>query len=240
MSQKYANPPIKEAVFDFQVRGGNPFSQKSYQQFLDKNAGYVVAGKMRDVNVSTETELVEAKTELIGYRASNKNNTQIVQFKKNGLSFSQLEPYSGWDKSYKEALKLWQIYCEVRKPQTITRLAVRFINRFQISDIFTEPSEYFSGYIKYDKSISPTWHQMSYKLLFSHNQGIKSHIISDALVNQQNSSVNILLDIDVFSDGLALSAKEVLGVENVFKVLRQIKNNIFEKSITDKTKDLIK
>ena len=59
-------------------------------------------------------------------------------------------------------------------------------------------------------------------------------------MNQQNSSVNILLDIDVFSDGLALSAKEVLGVENVFKVLRQIKNNIFEKSITDKTKDLIK
>ena len=238
MSQKYANPPIKEAVFDFQIRGGDPFSHTAYQEFLDKNSRYVVAGKVQDINVSAETQPI-AKTEVTGYRSSNEDKTQISQFKKTGFSFSRLQPYIGWDKSYEEAMRLWQIYCELRKPQTITRLAVRFINQFQIPDIFTKPSEYFNGYIQYDKSISPNWNQMSYKLLLSHNQGIKSHIISDALVNQHNLSVNVLLDIDVFSDGLVLPAKELSGVEKVFKELREIKNNIFEKNITDKIRKMI-
>ena len=239
MSQKYTNPPIKEAVFDFQVRGGNPFSQEAYQQFLNKSAGYTVAGKVQDINVSAEPEPI-AKAELTGYRCAKEENTQIAQFKKTGFSFSRLTPYIGWDKSYEEVMRLWQIYCDIREPQTITRLAVRFINQFQISDIFTDPSKYFKGYVQYDKDISPIWNQISYKLLLSHNQGIKSCIISDALVNPHNSSVNVLLDIDVFSDGLALPAKEISRVENIFKALREIKNTVFEKSITDKTREMIK
>ena len=236
--QKYTKAPIKEAVFDFQVRGSSPFSEESYQQFLDKNSGYVVAGNMTDINVSAEP--LSTKKEIIGYRCATKDNKQIAQFKKHGFSFSRLEPYIGWDKSYKEAIRLWKLYCEIRKPKTITRLAVRFISQFQIPDIFTKAKDYFISYVQYDENISPNWNQMFHKLLLSHGQGIKSHIIFDSQINQNTQSVNVLFDIDVFADGLALSNQDNSNLENIFKALRETKNNIFEKSITDKTREMIR
>ncbi len=236
--QKYTNAPIKEAVFDFQVRGGQPFSQNAYQQFLDKRTSYIVSGKLQDVNVSADP--VSATKEITGYRCATEDNKQIALFKKHGFSFIRLEPYTGWDKSYEEALRLWQTYCDIRKPQTITRLAVRFINQFQIPDIFTKAKDYFSSYIQYDESMSPNWNQMFHKLLLSHNQGIKSHIIFDAVVNQQIQGVNVLLDVDVFADGLTLSNQDSSMLANVFKALRKIKNDIFERSITDKTREMMR
>ena len=151
--QQYTKAPIKEAVFDFQVRGGAPFSKEVYQQFLDKNTSYILAGNLEDINVSADP--LSTKKEIIGYRCATQDNKQIAQFKKHGFSFSRLEPYIGWDKSYAEAIKLWNLYCEARKPQTITRLAVRFISQFHIPDIFTKAKDYFSSYVEYNESISP-------------------------------------------------------------------------------------
>ena len=84
------------------------------------------------------------------------------------------------------------------------------------------------------------WNQMSHKLLLSHNQGIKSHIIFDSQINQHTQSVNVLFDIDVFADGLVLSNQDSSNLDNIFKNLRKTKNDIFEKSITDKTREMIK
>ena len=236
--QQYTKTPIKEAVFDFQVRGGSPFSETAYQQFLGKSSGYISAGNLEDINVSANP--LSTKKEIRGYRCATKDNKQFAQFKKHGFSFSRLEPYIGWDKSYKEAIRLWNLYCEIRKPQTITRLAVRFISQFHIPDIFTKAKDYFSSYVEYNESISSNWNQMSHKLLLSHGHGIKSHIIFDSQINQHTQSVNVLFDIDVFADGLALSNQDNSNLENIFKALRKTKNDIFEKSITNKTRGMIR
>ena len=126
------------------------------------------------------------------------------------------------------------------KPEAITRVAARFINNFQIPHIFTKPEEYFNIYIQYDNSILPAWNQMSYRLLMSHSNGIKSHIIFDSSINQSNQNVNIVFDIDVFSDSLVLLHTDTLALENIFNQLREVKNTIFEKSITNKVREIIK
>ena len=75
-------------------------------------------------------------------------------------------------------------------------------------------------------------------MLIPYSDGIKSHIIFDGNVNQNNHNVNIIFDIDVFADNLGLSLKDTDSLENLFHKIRAIKNNIFERSITDKTKRL--
>ena len=238
LTQKYSKPPIKEAVFDLQTRYEKDFNKKLFEDFLKKIPEYSNYDPLRNININTDDMTKEV--EIIGYRCISKDKKQIVQFKKNGFSFSRLEIYDGWEKNYKEVLNLWKKYCEVVEPSAITRVAIRFINKFKIPDIFTKPEEYFETYIQYDKSISPVWNQMSHRVILSHPHGIASHIVFDNIVNKQNQFVDVLFDIDVFSDNLGLLPSNSPILENTFNQLREIKNNIFEKSITDKVRQMIK
>lgn len=237
-SPAYNRPPIKEAVFDLQTRNEQVFSNQLFNNFLNQFEDYSLHDPLRNINIDTKN--MTQKTEIVGYRCISQDKKQIAQFKKHGFSFSRLAVYDGWDKNYKEALRLWKKYCEVMKPEAITRVATRFINNFQIPHIFTKPEEYFNTYIQYDNSILPAWNQMSYRLLMSHSNGIKSHIIFDSSINQSNQNVNIVFDIDVFSDSLVLLHTDTLALENIFNQLREVKNIIFEKSITNKVREIIK
>ena len=233
--QKYSNPSIKEAVFDLRIRGDS-FSRSLFDKFLEKSGGYIYHGNVQNISIDAKT--MSQKIDIIGYKGISQDKRQIIQFQKYGFSFSRLEIYNGWEKNYKEALRLWNIYCEIVNPQAITRVATRFINRFQIPDIFTKASMYFNTHIQYNKDISPAWNQISYRLLLSHGNGIKSHVIFDNNVNQSVQSVDAVFDIDVFSDSLLQT--DTVALENIFNQLRKIKNDIFEKSITDKIRELIK
>ena len=236
-TQKYSRPPIKEAVFDLQTRNKEVFNYQLFKKFLGQFTEYSIHEPLSNINIDTKN--MTQKTEVFGYRCISKDRKQIIQFKQNGFSFIRLEIYDGWDKNYKEALKLWKEYCEVMKPEVITRVATRFINKFKISHVFTKPKEYFNTYIHYDKSISPAWNKMTYRLLLSHTNGIKSHVIFDNIVNQGNQTVDILFDIDVFSDNLGLLHTDVVALENLFNQLRKIKNEVFEKGVTDKIRGMI-
>ena len=236
-TQQYSKPPIKEAVFDLQTRYEKAFDQKLFDAFFKKIPEYSNYEPLKHININTDD--MTKKDETIGYRCISKDKKQIVQFKKDGFSFSRLEIYDGWDKSYKETLKLWGKYCEAVEPEAITRVATRFINKFKIPHVFTKPEEYFKMYIQYNKDISRVWNQMSHRVLLSHTHGITSHIVFDSIVNKSNQFVDVLLDIDVFSDNLGLSPSKHSILENTFNQLRKIKNDIFEKSITDKVRQMI-
>ena len=233
--KKYTNPPIQEAIFNLQVRSGGPFDENSFNEFVEKSH-YTSMAPIQNVDINIETKTV-SKPEITGYRCISQDSKQVVQFNKQGFSFSRLREYNGWDKNYKEALKLWQEYCQIRGVEAITRVATRFINQFHIP-IFTKPEEYFNSYIKYNDQISPTWNQAFYRLLVPHSYGIKSNIVFDGKVNESDQKVNIIFDIDVFADNLGLSLEDNDSLENLFYKMRVIKNNIFEESITDQTRRL--
>ena len=236
-SHKYNNPPIKEAVFDLQIRSNSSFNENLFKEFLKQIGDYTSHGVMRNIDIDTHTNT--QTSQIVGYRCISKDEKQIVQFKKYGFSFSRLQIYDGWEKNCREALRLWNIYCEVMRPTAITRVATRFINQFHIPHVFAKPAEYFNTYIQYDDSISSVWGQMSYRLLLTHSSSIKSHIMFNNNINQNDQSVNVVFDIDVFSERLNLLQKDTSNVENIFNQMRKVKNEIFEKGITDKTRSLI-
>ena len=235
MSEKYTNPAIEEAIFDIRTRSGKALDEQLFNSFLKEFTDYSPQEPLRNINIDTKNMTQQA--EITGYRGVSQDQKHIIQFRKDGLSFIRLKPYNGWDENYKEALRLWAKYCEIMEPVAITRIATRFINNFQIQD--TKLEEYFSTYIQNYNNISPVWNQMSYRLLMSHNN-VKSHIVFDSNIDQNTQGVNIVFDIDVFSDGLALSCKDTPALGNIFTQLREVKNTIFEKSITDKMREMIK
>ena len=233
----YSRPPVEEAVFDLRIRNSNLFNEGLFKNFLKRNSEYHPHGQIQNVNIDTQTN--NQNIDIIGYRCISKNQKHIVCFNKHGFSFSCLKVYDGWDKNYTMALELWNSYCEIMNPQIIVRTATRFINKFRIPEVFNSPKEYFNIYVNYDENISPAWTQMSNRLLLSHNNGIKSHIMFDSNINQDAQSVDVIFDIDVFSD-ITFPLGDRENLKKIFDQIRSIKNDIFEKCITDKIRDLIR
>ena len=236
--KKYANPPILEAVFDLHIQGGKPFDSALFKDIPQKVKGYTPHGFLQNVNINVQDN--SHNIEKHGCRYISQDKKKITAFRNNGFSFSRLAVYDGWGKNYKEAENLWDIYFSIIEPQAIVRISTRFINKFNIPGALTNPEEYFNMYVHYDKSISPVWNQNSCRILFSHNNGARSHIVFDVNINQNSQSADVTLDIDVFSDNLALGTENKEALKNIFENIREIKNDIFEKIITDKVREMIK
>ena len=240
-SQKYARPPVQEAVFDLRIQGGKPFQVNLFKPAAQTASGYTYKDILRNVNIADQTDSsdIQKSVEEIGCRYISDNGKQIAVFARHGFSFSRLAVYDGWDKNFNEAMRLWNVYCDIIKPQAVVRAAVRFINKFRIPQPLAKPEEYFNTYPQYENSLSPTWRQLSCKLLLPHKGGILSHIVFDACINHNSNNTEVLLDIDVFSDNAALSPEDSDSLKNTFNQIREIKNNVFEKSVTEKARELI-
>ncbi len=234
---QYKNPHIKEAVFDIQIRGGSPLNITLYDKFLALNKNYKPNGKIQNITIDTKTNKHTIDT--VGYKCKSSDQKQIAVLKKDGFSFSRLAIYNGWEKNYKQALNLWENYCDIMQPEMITRVATRFISQFLIPQVFKHPKEYFSTYLQYDKSISLSWDQTSFKTVLAHKDGIRSLFSFNSQVKPENQGVNVTLDIDVFANNLTLPYNKTFEIKKIFTNLRKIKNNIFEQSITDKIRDLM-
>ena len=237
-SKKYANPPIQEAVFDLQIQGGELFDSVLFKNIPQKAVGYTPHGFLQNINIDAQTN--SHKIEKIGCKYISQDQRTLAVFKENGFSLSRFAVYDGWEENYKKAENFWNIYFSIIKPQAIIRVAARFINKFNIPGALTSLEKYFNMYVHCKESISPAWNHNSCRMLFSHNNGIKSHIVFDVNINQNSRRANVTFDIDVYSDSLALQVKDKEALKNIFENIRKTKNDIFEKIITDKIREMIK
>jgi len=236
------NAPITEALIDFRVKG---VTGESLQKSIDK-----LKERLKDrypqVKASlgfhaqfqfTGGELPEATrkdTEFEGYFFISQDGQKIVQFRTNGFTFNKIKPYTSWEKIYPEALELWKLYMEVANPQSVVRIALRYINHIKIPLPILDFAEYLTAPPNLPK-------------LDQHLYGING-FTTRLILNETNSDVNIaitqtvepsvetqfaiiILDID------ASKIKEFTQqeIEPTLITLRNMKNNIFFNSITDKT-----
>src|SRR6201999_1019372 len=69
---------------------------------------------------------------LIGKRLESDDKKRVVQTQLAGQSVSRLQPYANWADLKAESQRAWGIYRDVMKPNAVTRLALRYINRIDI------------------------------------------------------------------------------------------------------------
>jgi len=62
------------------------------------------------------------------------------------MTYSHLPPYSNWNAFRDEVRPLWERYVEFVKPEAVTRIALRYINRIYIPQTVYELSDYFRLY----------------------------------------------------------------------------------------------
>lgn len=240
------NAPIVEAVIDLRVQHPADFDFKSierihgqiFAQYPDKKTRFrlqseikVEQGEITHTSASQETD---------GFVYTSSNQQQIVQAHNAGFTFSWLKPYTNWDDLYEEAKKLWGIYCEFTRPESITRIATRFINKLELPMPIRDLRDYLTSVPEIPPRLPQNLIEFMSRVVFPEPQNGALAVITQAsqipVGSEDKEVMPILLDIDVFKEvHFEADDEKAWDMINSF---RDTKNRIFFESITERLENL--
>jgi uncharacterized protein (TIGR04255 family) len=179
---------------------------------------------------------------VIGRRLDSQRTHYVLQCRTSGFTLSRLSPYGEWADLRREASRWWEVFCRVANPQTISRIAVRYINAVKIPLPMTDFSEYLSCPPLLPEGLPQALSGFLQRVIVPDDQVNCISVVTQALEGQptfddEGGSVTVLLDIDVFRTtriGHACLDDAWKGLDE----LRQQKNRMFFAHLTEKTVEM--
>ena len=233
--------PIVEAVLDLRAQATVSLEEKSFRAKLEETLhGYEYMDSRREYKSELKIEKGILSTPNIedfgwkGLRFRSKDQKNIVQFNRNGLVFSRLEPYVDWQRFEGEALRLWGIYNQIAKPNEFQRIGLRFINRIKSPSSEVQFEKYFQGKIEPPSGLDLPYQGFMYQdTLNAPDHQLSINIIRT--IQQPGSSPDnllaLILDIDVFST--EPSSMDLDSLKLRLNEMRWLKNKAFFGTVTD-------
>ena len=241
--------PITEAIIDFEVNLPTNFDVKkldgAHERIKDdypiKEARQLFTGELafKDGQIQTTGE----DKGIHGYLFKEQEGKQVVQFRVDGFTFSKLKPYESWTQIFSEALRLWKIYIDVSSPESINRVAVRYINHLKIeiaqesislADYLLAPPQLPQGESRIVSNFLTqlTMHEPDSRITTNFTQ------VSGTEFDERNAT--IILDIDSYKLFERLDPDDEASIRRTLEKLRKVKNSVFFGSITEKVVELYK
>jgi uncharacterized protein (TIGR04255 family) len=241
----FPNAPITEALLDIRVELPKEITLKNLELFQEGIKKSFPEKKTRvffKAQLPTSGALptsIPTSGGPDGYLFRSPHEQKIVQARLDGFTFNKLKPYENWAVFRKEAQGLWDQYYKIASPIRVTRIALRYINRIEIP----LPLRDFKDYILTTPEIAPDLPQalehFFMQLVIPYPEAQVKAVITQTMQNPtKDNRLPLILDIDVWQEvNYEGQANEMWAP---FEKLREIKNDIFQKSITDKAKELFK
>jgi len=241
---RFPNAPITEALLDIRVNLPEHVDLAQLATFQDLIKDQYPSRHER-VFWQSDFQLSQGDLRLsqptggpVGYLFTSLDGKQHVQARLDGFTFNRLKPYKDWESLRDEARKFWQHYTQIASPKSITRVALRYINRIEIP----LPMRDFKDYILTIPEIAPGLPQglanFFMRLIIPVPTMNAIAIVTEAFdpTAASSSVLPFIFDVDVSCEALFdVDAVEVWGT---LEKLRELKNEIFFKSITDRAKEL--
>jgi uncharacterized protein (TIGR04255 family) len=243
-----ANAPIVEAVIDLRVRMAAEFSVQMFAGLLERfGPGYKEPAPLTQVQMSFEATLVDApKGKVVnlgisGFRYERSDGKRIALFQKDGFTFSHLAPYTNWEEFFSEAAYLYSLFFEIGHPEEVTRVGVRYINQLLLPEAeATDFSPWLTAPLPFPKGIDAILTGFLTQIqILDPGTGVAARITQTIQPPSATpGQVPIILDIDVFEEK-SRPADPDAALQR-FATLRQLKNRLFFKSITEKVVEMYK
>lgn len=232
------NAPIVEALIDIQVNPRPELDIAEMRRFRESvKEDYPKEQEQRALHISLslgQSRKTTQTDEPSGFRYESADGLQVVQARLDGFTFSRLKEYETWDKLRDEACRLWQMYEEISKPTSIKRVAVRFINQMNLG---LPLNEYLCAPPVVPPGMSNDLRSFLTRTVIYDDSVDASVIITQALKGiEEKGRVPIILDIDVFKVTTTEVNSDMAWM--IIDSFHDIKNKIFFKSITRKTREI--
>lgn len=237
----YNNSPIREAIFDIRIdklgvtdidklEKIHRFIKKSYP-IKQKQIKY--AGKIEIVKEQINTPF---NSSIHGFIFKSKDEKRQVQIRLDGFTFNFVGQYSEWKEFSSEALNLLQIYFKELKPNKVTRIALRFINRIEIPLPVGKFQNYIINIPPIPKSLPQSFSNFFMRIEVPCDNEGTNIILSETIEQPTKDYLPFILDIDVYKIGKI--EMDIKTLKEEFSKLRNLKNSTFESCITDEARNL--
>ena len=238
---RYPHAPITEAVIDIQCAGASNIEARD--GINADEASYAPGEKLfaargQVLFVPDASPVATASSEPLGFLFRSNDGLHIYQARTNGFTFSRLAEYTTWNAVSAEARRLWDKYRSVARPTSVTRIALRYVNRLDLP----LPIKDFSDYLRTAPQLSTDLPQ-GLSAYFMQLQLPMPDVRGACVINQtiieppvKPNTVPVVLDIDVFRAEDMPTSEDQLWEQ--MEQLRGAKNFVFESCITDKARSL--
>jgi uncharacterized protein (TIGR04255 family) len=178
-----------------------------------------------------------------GFKMSAKNAIDVILFTRSSFASVRLAPYDRWETFQAKAKENFDGFTEIAGRKRITRIGVRYLNRFDIPLKALE-GQPLSQFLKIGVGVPPeitnTFGNFRISLAGIESStgahlNLNCGIAPPALLGHGSIS----LDIDVYWGGEGQISGRLDEIWASTDVLRKAKNNVFETSITDALRAII-
>jgi uncharacterized protein (TIGR04255 family) len=248
----YDRAPITEAIIDFGVAPRPDFSVEDLAGIRDyvledyptEELEFLYSGGV-EVPTPGKPAEYEGKHQHTGYRFTSPDKRQVFYARLNGFAFVLHAPYENWEAFRDEARRLWDVYRFFTEAEIVTRAAVRYINRIDIpATEHVALERYLRTYpevsrdLPYEGLMSNFFLQVQ---LWQEDLGCMAVVNESPTAPPNEETLSILLDLDFFREKFEQPwrADEDAAVWEFMEQLHDRKNEVFEASITRRTRGLI-
>ena len=245
MVELFPNPPITEGLIDIRTQLPGEVSLADLESLHTRIQDTYPEKKSRKrlegtIEFRDEKEpLKTTQVDVDGYVFRSADGRQVVQYRLDGFTFNRLRPYSRWEEVFKEAKRLWEIYSTAVKPILVTRLAVRYINSIEIPLKTIDYDDYLTAAPKVPEGLPQLLRHFFTRIVVPFpDRDVEAIIMQTPSDKQDPLKTGIILDIDVYA-AVNLTADDA-RVYEILGVLREIKNQVFFGSISERTKELFR
>ena len=238
--RKLARPPLTEAVIDVRVRPRDGFDPHLFEAAAQGLSGRFPRSEPRTAGKMTFTlgpggarkpDIEDLGMQGVFFHSADE--TLIAQFRVDGFSLNRLAPYSSWEELWPLALELWEAYRTISLPASVTRLALRYINKISLPG----PLHSYAEYLRVVPVLPPELPQhvtafMARTTIADQDSHCAAHITHVFPLSGPKGEPTMVLDIDAFTE-FSLGPTDLLLAPR-FEELRVLKNRIFFSYLTEK------
>lgn len=248
--RRYANPPIEEALCEFQFAPGEEWDLTMPGKLHTKLAdGYPAKPKQqRLARVDLEFEEGRAKgvqleDDVGKVLLLSEDGTRRVGVAPDTLSVHMLKPYqrtalgecAGWGEFRDRINTALGAYWNVAKPAGVCRVAVRYINRLVFSDAVVEIEDYLRSALPDVPGLPERVSGFASRVVYHCEEGVRLGL-SQGTVHGAGGQLAVLLDIEVSWESSSHLCMD-RAMERA-QALRDREREAFEAVITDKAREL--
>ena len=237
--------PIVEALLDIRVVFSSP---PPIEQLGALHEAIAHDYPIREKVVRWESELqfrapspeVAFRSGPLGFICRSADKLRAVQMREDGFTVNWLKPYRTWEDLRSAAKQHWELYRTRLNPVKVGRLQVRYINRIELPLPFND----FREFVRTAPDIAPELPQglsaLFLRLEIPDPRRKLVAIITETMEPPVDSGTRLplIFDIDVLShDPLDPSSP---AIWDVFEQMREYKNEVFFRSITERGLELFR
>ncbi len=236
MAESYRVPPVVECVIEIKFQ--DPIAFDAIEK---KRSRFERHYPRHDLNVDIQAHISLEQNSITqspsGIRFRSDDELQILMIQTSGFAAAQLAPYPGWEAFRKRFDRDYELHQEQFGRHSISRIGVRFINRIDIPASEVSIQDYLNIF-----PVAPPL-GASLGLAFAlettrqlEDRRYLTTLRTSTVASPVPQMLSFLLDIDLFREVELPQRHDHLMV--LLDEMRDIKNYIFESSITPTTRKL--